>query len=156
MQKLAYLLTEYPTLGHTFLLREIRELRSLGWDIQTISIRRPGSRPSPISAAETEEQAATWYILGGDLTGVLKSHAVTFATRPVRYLRRLFAAWRFGRFHPRQTFLATAYFAEAVCVGYRLRQAGITHVHSVFATTRSEERRVGKECRSRWSPYHYK
>src|SRR5436305_14599186 len=24
------------------------------------------------------------------------------------------------------------------------------------ATTRSEERRVGKECRSRWSAYHYK
>ena len=25
---------------------------------------------------------------------------------------------------------------------------------SVFLSTRSEERRVGKECRSRWSPYH--
>ena len=24
----------------------------------------------------------------------------------------------------------------------------------LFLTTRSEERRVGKECRSRWSPYH--
>ena len=24
----------------------------------------------------------------------------------------------------------------------------------VFAAGRSEERRVGKECRSRWSPYH--
>ena len=24
----------------------------------------------------------------------------------------------------------------------------------VRASTRSEERRVGKECRSRWSPYH--
>ena len=24
----------------------------------------------------------------------------------------------------------------------------------VNETTRSEERRVGKECRSRWSPYH--
>ena len=23
-----------------------------------------------------------------------------------------------------------------------------------YTTTRSEERRVGKECRSRWSPYH--
>src|SRR6266498_3583455 len=23
-------------------------------------------------------------------------------------------------------------------------------------SARSEERRVGKECRSRWSPYHYK
>ena len=25
---------------------------------------------------------------------------------------------------------------------------------SDYKTTRSEERRVGKECRSRWSPYH--
>src|SRR5215213_11347538 len=24
------------------------------------------------------------------------------------------------------------------------------------SSRRSEERRVGKECRSRWSPYHYK
>ena len=24
----------------------------------------------------------------------------------------------------------------------------------LFERTRSEERRVGKECRSRWSPYH--
>ena len=26
--------------------------------------------------------------------------------------------------------------------------------HPKFSPTRSEERRVGKECRSRWSPYH--
>ena len=26
--------------------------------------------------------------------------------------------------------------------------------HLEFPTGRSEERRVGKECRSRWSPYH--
>ena len=25
---------------------------------------------------------------------------------------------------------------------------------NTYNTTRSEERRVGKECRSRWSPYH--
>ena len=25
---------------------------------------------------------------------------------------------------------------------------------SINSTSRSEERRVGKECRSRWSPYH--
>ena len=25
---------------------------------------------------------------------------------------------------------------------------------AVLAAARSEERRVGKECRSRWSPYH--
>ena len=26
--------------------------------------------------------------------------------------------------------------------------------HEIVAVLRSEERRVGKECRSRWSPYH--
>src|SRR3712207_8906012 len=33
----------------------------------------------------------------------------------------------------------------------------ITYVpvaHSIAEANRSEERRVGKECRSRWSPYH--
>src|SRR5437660_2142206 len=30
------------------------------------------------------------------------------------------------------------------------------HVGAVAARDRSEERRVGKECRSRWSPYHEK
>ena len=30
---------------------------------------------------------------------------------------------------------------------------GMTPIESA-KTTRSEERRVGKECRSRWSPYH--
>ena len=30
----------------------------------------------------------------------------------------------------------------------------VTIVGVSYAAFRSEERRVGKECRSRWSPYH--
>src|SRR3989442_14931138 len=30
----------------------------------------------------------------------------------------------------------------------------LADINVVSADTRSEERRVGKECRSRWSPYH--
>src|ERR1035437_2080144 len=29
-----------------------------------------------------------------------------------------------------------------------------SHVRLIFSLSRSEERRVGKECRSRWPPYH--
>src|SRR2546429_9359625 len=29
-------------------------------------------------------------------------------------------------------------------------------IRTLLEWGRSEERRVGKECRSRWSPYHYK
>src|SRR2546430_6066567 len=40
-----------------------------------------------------------------------------------------------------------------------LKEAGFDEGRNVaieyrFAENRSEERRVGKECRSRWSPYH--
>ena len=31
---------------------------------------------------------------------------------------------------------------------------GIEHILVRHEAERSEERRVGKECRSRWSPYH--
>src|SRR2546430_16228014 len=34
------------------------------------------------------------------------------------------------------------------------KQKGKLRLDSLEATLRSEERRVGKECRSRWSPYH--
>src|SRR2546430_8625466 len=40
-----------------------------------------------------------------------------------------------------------------VAVGYSETAGGNRFVHA-FRWTRSEERRVGKECRSRWSPYH--
>ena len=42
------------------------------------------------------------------------------------------------------------WFPEAVQVVTSLKEAGVF----VKYVCRSEERRVGKECRSRWSPYH--
>src|SRR5256884_9430629 len=44
-----------------------------------------------------------------------------------------------------------------VRAGLRLVTAGVgigLLVSLLLGRTRSEERRVGKECRSRWSPYH--
>src|SRR2546425_13206901 len=58
--------------------------------------------------------------------------------------------------------LITAYYAAAGhTVGDLLRFAQetnaprvLSHALSMRSSRRSEERRVGKECRSRWSPYH--
>src|SRR5256884_2251081 len=51
--------------------------------------------------------------------------------------------------------------SESLTVAHRTYAAmsntvssGISGILSELADTRSEERRVGKECRSRWSPYH--
>src|SRR2546421_11078809 len=43
-----------------------------------------------------------------------------------------------------------AYFADSVKYSSTIGAGGVIFTQS----TRSEERRVGKECRSRWSPYH--
>jgi colanic acid/amylovoran biosynthesis glycosyltransferase len=133
--RIAYLLSEYPTLGHTYLLREVRELRALGWDIQTISIRRPGKQPSSMSAAEAEELKSTWYVLDSPSWKFLEAHLATFWTRPVHYLRGLAMAWRFARFTRRRTVFAMAYFTEAILAGRWVRKAGFTRMHSVFTTT---------------------
>ena len=46
-------------------------------------------------------------------------------------------------FTPFATFLSAGYYIAILLL-----------VYGVFGLVRSEERRVGKECRSRWSPYH--
>ena len=39
-------------------------------------------------------------------------------------------------------------------VGFLYARKGILLTNIIYGGARSEERRVGKECRSRWSPYH--
>ena len=43
-------------------------------------------------------------------------------------------------------------------IKFRLKNKMLPYIATAIVacafTTRSEERRVGKECRSRWSPYH--
>ena len=55
-----------------------------------------------------------------------------------KYFRRVFAiTFIYGQMHVNEVEIAKAIAAKAD-----------------VDLTRSEERRVGKECRSRWSPYH--
>ena len=44
--------------------------------------------------------------------------------------------------------------AREMCEQYTRRILVTTTIDEYFDGFRSEERRVGKECRSRWSPYH--
>ena len=133
--KIAYLLSEYPTLGHTYLLREVRELRSLGWEIQVVSIRRPNPQSCSPSSEFEEELKSTRYVLGSGPFEYLAAQLTTFLTRPGLYVRGLTTAWRFGRYTRSPALFAIAYFTEAIVAGRWLQKAGFTHVHSVYSTT---------------------
>src|SRR3712207_9127772 len=43
---------------------------------------------------------------------------------------------------------------KELCLMYFILPFSISLWYFFFVYLRSEERRVGKECRSRWSPYH--
>ena len=43
---------------------------------------------------------------------------------------------------------------SVVLIDADMRRPAIHDAMGISMTPRSEERRVGKECRSRWSPYH--
>ena len=52
----------------------------------------------------------------------------------------------------RQTLESVVY--ESKKYGYKVHYAIKANYDDHLLAIRSEERRVGKECRSRWSPYH--
>ena len=55
-------------------------------------------------------------------------------------------------FHLRRRYMFAASLGGLLTCGVYLAAASIWS--GILLPTRSEERRVGKECRSRWSPYH--
>ena len=52
--------------------------------------------------------------------------------------------------------LNCAVFWDSICDNHNIIRCihSIVDCMAVLLVARSEERRVGKECRSRWSPYH--
>src|SRR5256885_16714121 len=84
-------------------------------------------------------------------TTLFRSQQIQRVRRIVVELQRLAAQHRLGLFllalaRQRQHLLAQLLVALAFLDQLRVEPA--------LFVRRSEERRVGKECRSRWSPYH--
>ena len=72
--------------------------------------------------------------------GECRAHAISACAIPVAASARTVAKKGHG-----------AYWANVTVGGVHLRTLTFPYVSNY---ARSEERRVGKECRSRWSPYH--
>jgi colanic acid/amylovoran biosynthesis glycosyltransferase len=133
--KVAYLLSQYPSIGHTYLLRELRGLRELGWDIPTVSIRPPDRRPEDMLETEREEAARTFYVLRGGMAAVVFDQLGVLSSRPARYVRGLAYALRMGGLDLKKCAYSVVYFAEAVRAGRWMMRQGATHFHAHFSTT---------------------
>ena len=132
--RLAYLLSQYPAVNHVFMLREIRQLRQQGFQIQVASIRGPDRPPEAMTEVEREEARSTHYIKDASLLEVIQAHAVTLASRPLGYLRGLCVALRGAGPAPRKLLSRLLYFAEAVVAGQWMRRNRLSHVHTHYSS----------------------
>jgi colanic acid/amylovoran biosynthesis glycosyltransferase len=134
-QRLAYLVSQYPTIAHTFLLREIRALRSSGFDVMVISVR-PADRPAEsLLPEEREEWCLTRVITTAGWLRVAAIHGRVFLRLPLGYLRGLASAVRMAGWDLRRGAAHLAYFAEAVVAGQWACMEGYTWLHSHFTST---------------------
>lgn len=133
--RMAYLVSRYPQISMTFILREVRTLRTLGFDIRTASINRPDHRPEQLTAAEREEVAQTYYIKPDGITGALKAHLYTLFTRPISYLRGFWFALRLGQLDLKKILYGCFYFIEAIMVGQWMRRQQCSHLHIHLGTS---------------------
>jgi glycosyltransferase involved in cell wall biosynthesis len=133
--RLAYLVSQYPAFNHTFILREIRALRSLGFEIEVVSIRPPDRLVERLDAEERDELRYVFTVLTAGPARAIGAHLRSLSRAPGRYLAALLEAVRLGRGDPKKTVYNLAYFAEAVVAGDYLLRLGIRHAHSHFTST---------------------
>ena len=127
--RVAYLVGRYPTVSHTFILREVRALRELGVEVDTFSIWR-SSPEQLLSQADREEAASTFNVLPLSPARLIRSKLAALAASPAALVRLVIHAFRLARPGAYGRFLAASWVVESLVVWNELRRRGIRHVHA--------------------------
>lgn len=131
-RRIAYLLSQYPSISHTFLLQEILGLRELGFDIATASINPPDRAQNQLTPAEAEAAETTFYVKSMPWPRAMFHLLRIACAAPVYIFRAVRAAFRLEPSSVRQRLYCLFYIAEAILLADWFRRRGITHLHVHF------------------------
>jgi len=133
--KLGYLISQYPALSHTFVLREVRALRRRGVDVRVVSVRKCDRPIAQLSADEAEEAVRTFSVMGAGYLHALVANLRILCRHPLGYVRGLFYACALSGGAPRRLLMHTFYFLEAVIAGDYFERQRVTDIHTHFSST---------------------
>jgi glycosyltransferase involved in cell wall biosynthesis len=131
---LAYLISTYPTLSMTFVLREALMLRELGFCIETASINPPDRPEERLTPIEADEAKRTYCVKRHGVVGAAVAHVQTLATNFGGYWRGLGKAITLGELDLRRVFLHLMYWTEALMVGQWMKRKKLRHLHVHLAS----------------------
>lgn len=129
---IAYLVSEYPAISHTFISREIRTLRDLGYQVQSYSIRRP-SHLKVLSEDDQEEAKHTLYLKEKCLPNGVFAYLYLLLTACIPTLKMTYDSLKQVVQRPLELPRFIAYLLEAAVLVKSLRGRGIHHLHVHFA-----------------------
>jgi glycosyltransferase involved in cell wall biosynthesis len=132
--QIGYLISRYPAISHTFILREVMELKSLGFDIRVASINDCDRAGLALTPAEQAEQEICFYVKHSAASHFVKDLILTLAENPVDFAKAVVFALSANGLHLGKGFANLFYLAEAVLVAQWMRRAKLTHLHVHFAT----------------------
>ncbi len=123
-----YVTSHYPSVSHTFVLREVLGLRAAGQRVETVSVHR--SAPGQLLAeVDRQEAGRTWSMLPLDRRAFARSH-LRALRHPVAYMRTLAEALSSAPPGARALLWQAFYFAEAVHLWDHARSKGTRHLHA--------------------------
>jgi colanic acid/amylovoran biosynthesis glycosyltransferase len=128
--RLAYLVSQYPMLSMIFIIREVLQLRQLGFQIDVASINRPDRETSGLTADEALESSLTCYIKPQGWRGALLAHVHAVTHKPAGYFRGLGKVFHRGGMDVRRLVYCALYFTEALMVGRWMTRRGHIHLHA--------------------------
>ncbi len=131
--RMAYLISRYPAVSHTFILREVRQLREAGFDIRCASVNSPDRAQADMTPDEVEETGSTYYLKRHGLRGALQGHLWGWR-HPRAYWRGLKAGLTFGGWDLKRGLFGLFYFTEALMLARWMEPQGLRHLHVHFAS----------------------
>jgi glycosyltransferase involved in cell wall biosynthesis len=135
--RIAYLCSLYPAISHTFIMREVDALRSLGAEIATFSIHRAG--PEHINGdSDREALASTFAILPPRLGKLFGAHARAAIAHPGAYIATLVRSLRLARGGLAGRIWQLFYFAEAMVLWKQCDEKRIRHIHAHLANVAAD------------------
>ena len=128
--RLAYLVSSYPAISHTFILREVQRLRALGHDISTASINRPDRPEAQRDAAEQAEAQATYCVKADGAQGAVTALTYWAKRDPGALARTLW--WGLCLSASQRSIMGFIYAVEATMVGHWMAQKDLSFLHVHF------------------------
>ena len=133
-QRIAYLVSQYPAYSHTFILREVLQLRQFGMEIVVASINNPDRPLEKLTEIERAEAEQTFYVKAQGIAKAGAALAKTLLSNPMGLWRGIKHARKLGGWDIKRLLYHGFYLLEALLIGQWLRSQHITHLHVHFAT----------------------